>query len=61
MLFIGGQRFGVGFLAVISLIRQAQAGLNDIGNGVLGTRVLGYPKGHRGADTGALEFTQALR
>ena len=60
MLFISAQRFRVGFLAVISLIRQAQAGLNDISNGVLGTRVLGYPEGHRGANTGALKFTQAL-
>ena len=60
VLFISAQRFRVGFLAVISLIRQAQAGLNDISNGVLGTRVLGYPEGHRGANTGALKLTQAL-
>ena len=61
VLFISAQRFRVGFLAVISLIRQAQAGLDDISNGILGTRVLGYPEGHRGADAGALKLTQALR
>ena len=56
---VGGEGLRVVLVAVVGLVRQPQAGLEDVGDGVLALRVLLHPVAHRPADADALQLAQA--
>ena len=56
---VRGEGFGVVLVAVVGLVRQAQAGLENVGHGLLALRVLLHPVAHRPADADALQLSKA--
>ena len=60
MLLVSGEDLSVGLLAVVGLIGQTQAGLNNVGHRLLGAGVLLHPERHRSANALALEFAQVV-
>ena len=53
-----GEGLRVVLLAVVGLVRQAQAGLDDVGHGIFAVGILLHPKRHRAADAHALQLAQ---
>ena len=59
VLLVGGEGLRVVLVAVVGLVRQPQAGLENVGDGLLALRVLLHPVAHRPADADALQLAQA--
>ena len=59
MLLVGGQGLLVHRLPVVGLIGQAQAGLGQVGDGVIGARILGDIRAHRHVHASATQLHES--